>query len=431
MIEIKGFRGVLYNKRKIKDFSLVTAPPYDVISPKERDELYKKSDYNVIRLILGKMYKRDDKNNNRYSRAADFIEKWIAKDVLIRDEKPTLYVYLQEFTDPQTKRRVKRLGFIGHFVLQEFKKKNIYPHEWTLSKPKVDRFELIKATSSNYSPVFSLFSDKKKKVDSFLKKALKAKAFIKLKDSDSATHAIYRIDDKKMIGSIRKELSNKKLFIADGHHRYETALNYKKHVKKIGKKAKDISAQATLMYFTNLDGEGLKIYPIHRSVRNISKEILKNLIPTLKKYFDTEVSSSKKSMLKKVLSAKTGNYFFGMYFSKKFYILKLKDKKTVAKAAGKKKASNVDKLNVSLLHNLIINKLLKADFEDDVYYLKSPDTVIKDVNLKKNRVGFFLAAITADEIVKAALNNERLPRKSTYFYPKLYSGLVINKMNRP
>jgi len=431
MIKVKGFKGVVYNKDKIKNFGLVTAPPYDVISPKERGELYKKSDYNVIRLILGKMYKSDNKKSNRYSRAAGYIEKWMAKDVLIRDNEPTLYVYLQEFTDPQTKKRVKRLGFIGHFVLQEFKNKNIYPHEWTLSKPKADRFELIKATSSNYSPVFSLFSDKNKKVDNILKKSLKSKADIKVKDSDKAVHAVYRINDKKIIDSIQKELSNKKLFIADGHHRYETALNYKKHVKKLGKKAESISSDATLMYFTNLNGKGLKIYPIHRSVRNLSKNTLKNLISNLEKYFDVEIINSKKTMLKKVLSAKTGNYMFGMYLTNKFYILKLKDKKIIAEAAGKKKAANVDKLNVSLLHNLIINKILKADFEDDVYYLKNPDTVIKDVDLKKNRVGFFLAAITTEEIVKAALNSERLPRKSTYFYPKLYSGLVINKMNRP
>jgi uncharacterized protein (DUF1015 family) len=431
MIEIKGFRGLVYNKKKIKDFSLVTAPPYDVISPKERDDLYKKNKYNVIRLILGKIYKSDNKRNSRYSRAAAFIEKWMAQNVLIRDEKPTLYVYLQEFSDPQTKKRVKRLGFIGHFALQEFKKKNIFPHEWTLSKPKADRFELIKATSSNYSPVFALYPDKKNKVDNILKKATKQKPFISVKDSDNTKHVVYRIDDEKAIQTIQKELSKKRLFIADGHHRYETALNYKKHIKARKKKAAHISADSTLMYFTNLSGKGLKIYPIHRSVRNLSKEIVKSLICKLEKYFDIEVAATKNKMLESVLSAKTGNYIFGMYFGKKFYILKLKDKKTVAQAAGKKKASIVDKLNVSLLHNLIINKILKADFEDDVYYLKNPNTVIKDVDAKKNRVGFFLAAITTEEIVKAALNDERLPRKSTYFYPKLYSGLVINKMSTP
>ena len=322
MIKVKGFKGVLYNKDKIKDFGLVTAPPYDVISPKQRDGLYKKSDYNVIRLILGKMYKSDNKKSNRYSRAAGCIEKWMAKDVLIRDNQPTFYVYLQEFTEPQTKKRVKRLGFIGHFVLQEFKNKNIYPHEWTLSKPKADRFELIKATSSNYSPVFSLFSDKNNKVDNILKKALKGKADIEVKDSDNAMHAVYRISDKKLISSIQKTLENKKLFIADGHHRYETALNYKKHIKQMGKKAEGISAQATLMYFTNLNGKGLKIYPIHRSVRNISKDVLKSLIVNLEKYFNVELISAKKTMLKEVLSAKTGNYIFGMYFANKFYILK-------------------------------------------------------------------------------------------------------------
>jgi uncharacterized protein (DUF1015 family) len=431
MIEIKPFRGVTYNKNKIDDFDLVTAPPYDVISPRERDDLYKKNKYNIVRLILGKEYSTDNKRNNRYSRAANFIEKWMQEKVLVRDEKPCLYVYLQEFKDLQTKKKIKRLGFIACFKLQEFSKKNIFPHELTLSKPKADRFKLIKSTSSNYSPVFSLYSDKKKKVDSILKKALKKKPFLKVRDENATLHKLYKISDKKIISQIVKGLKNKKLFIADGHHRYETALNYKKHIAKGGKRFVDVEASSTLMYFTNLNSTGLKIYPIHRALRNLSEKAIENLIDKLSAFFTIKKAASKNEMLKIVLSSRPKEYIFGLYFHKDFYILRLKDKNLPAKAAGMKKASKVDKLNVSLLHNLVIDKILKADVEDDVYYMKNPDSVIRETNKRKNRLGLFLAPIKAEEIIEAALNNERMPRKTTYFYPKLYSGLVINKMNRP
>jgi uncharacterized protein (DUF1015 family) len=431
MIEIKPFRGVIYNKNKIADFDLVTAPPYDVISSKERDELYKKNEYNIIRLILGKEYNSDDKRNNRYSRAANFIEKWMKKDVLIRDEKPCLYVYLQEFKDLQTKKIVKRLGFIARFKLQEFSKKNIFPHELTLSKPKADRFKLIKATSSNYSPVFSLYSDKNKKAEQIIKKVLKRKPFLKVKDDNHTLHKLYKVSDEKVINSITKSLKNKKLFIADGHHRYETALNYKKHIAKDGKRSKEIEADSTLMYLTNVNSPGLKIYPIHRSLRNLSEKVIENLNDKLSKFFHIKKVKSKNEMLKMVLCSKPKDYIFGLYFQKDFCVLKLKDRSLPAKAAGKKKASKVDKLNVSLLHNLVIDKILKADFEDDVYYMKNPDSIIRETNKRKNRLGLFLAPIKAEEIIEVALNNERMPRKTTYFYPKLYSGLVINKMDRP
>ncbi|MCK4519114.1 MAG: DUF1015 family protein, partial [Candidatus Omnitrophica bacterium] len=225
--------------------------------------------------------------------------------------------------------------------------------------------------------------------------------------------------------------NKKKLFIADGHHRYETALNYKKYVKKLGKKAAGINSSSTLMYFTNLEDTGLRIYPIQRALRNISLKRLENLTKNLERYFEIKTVKDKDRMLKEVLASKSSDYVFGMYLKRKFYILRLLDKKTAALASKRKKPTCVDRLNVSLLHNLIIKDMLKADFEEDAAYLKKPEAIIEEVNKKKDRVGFFVTAITANDITEAALNGERMPRKTTYFYPKLYSGLVINKMSRP
>ncbi len=285
MINIKPFKAVIYNKDKVKNLNQVTAPPYDVISLKEQNALYKENPYNVVRLILGRIYKSDDKNKNRYTRAAAFMKSWIKKDILQRDTDEAIYVYLQDFYDSQTKKRVKRLGFIALFELQDFKKKNIYPHEWTLSKPKADRFELIKTASCNYSPVFSLYSDKEKKVDKFLEKALKTKPLIKTTDADKTIHAIYALKNTAGVRGVIKLMNKKKLFIADGHHRYETALNYKKYGKTLGKKDADIDPSATLMYFTNLDNAGLRIYPIQRALKNICLKRLENLTKNLETAF--------------------------------------------------------------------------------------------------------------------------------------------------
>ena len=427
MIEIKPFKALVYNKEKVKDFKKVVAPPYDVILKKERDAYYNLSKYNVIRLILGKIYAKDSKGSNRYSRASDFLNKWKKEQALLRDEKPAFYVYLQKYYDIQKKKMQKRLGFISLFKLEEFSKKSIYPHEWTLSKPKVDRFELIKSTGANYSPVFSLYYDKKGEIDKILKKATRSKPFIKVRDEDKTEHILYRITDIGEIEKIKKIMRGKKLFIADGHHRYETALKFRDYYKRL-KGRKNTEADYTLMCLTNLDNKGLKIYPINRLVKNISIKNVLNLEDNLKRYFHLIEVKSKVKMLSALISSKSSDYRFGLYYQKKFYLFWPKDKKIINQISKKKKLSCVDKLNVTLLHKLVINDFLKADNEDHVRYFHNAQDVIDGVGAKKNSVGFFASAITADEIIKAALAGERMPHKSTYFYPKLYSGLAINQV---
>ena len=184
-----------------------------------------------------------------------------------------------------------------------------------------------------------------------------------------------------------------------------------------------------MMYFTNQGNKGLKIYPVHRVVKNVSEKRIERLQDNLKRFFDIKNVKNRNQILSNMLSSDTSDYKFGLYCNGKFYLLSLKNKSIIGKTSKRKKSLYIDSLSVTLLHNLIIKGILKANKEDDVIYLKDPQAVINEVNKKKDRVGFFVSAITSGEIIKAALGNERLPRKSTYFYPKLYSGLVINKLN--
>ena len=422
MIEIKPFRAFVYNQEKIGNMNNVVAPPYDIISKKEQDTYYRQSKYNVIRLILGKTYSKDTRGNNRYSRAAKLLKRWQKEDILIQDNRPCIYVYRQNYYDEQTKRRIDRLGFIALFKIQDFDKKAIYPHEDTLPGPRKDRFELLKRTKANFSPVFSLYSDKLGKIDKILQKTLSKKPFIKITDGNKIEHALYRISDTKQINKIQDIMKRKKVFIADGHHRYETALKYRTYLKD------GVNKDYTMMYFTNLDSEGLKIYPIHRLIYDVNLRYLRGLLEDLKRYFSIEEVKDKEKMLSLVISSNPSDYKYGLYYSRRFYILTLESKSIVKKVTRKKKLSYVDKLNVTLAHRLIIRRILKVS-DNKVNYFHNVRDLIRQANRKKNRVAIFLSAITPDEIIKVALEDERLPRKSTYFYPKLYSGLVINKID--
>jgi uncharacterized protein (DUF1015 family) len=423
--EIKPFRAYIYNKKKIERIDKVIAPPYDVISKKQQNGYYRKDKYNIIRLMLGKIYFSDSANNNRYSRAAKFLNKWLSKNIIIQDDKESFYVYQQGYYKLNGKRRIKRLGFISLFKLQSFNQKTIFPHEHTLTKPKEDRFKLLKKTKTNFSPIFSLYSDKKGKIDKILKKALYRKPLLEAVDDNKTTHAIYKISDSDSINRIQNAMKEKRIFIADGHHRYETALKYRTFSKN---KKGDSNKEYTMMYFTNLDNENLKIYPIHRLVSEIGSRQLDKLKETLKKYFDLRQLKNKNQLLSEINKNKPSNYKFGLYYDKSFYLVTAKSRNIVSQISAKKRPSYVDKLNVSLLHGLIIKRILKAS-DDKVSYYNDLNELIREVDKRRNSVAFFVPAIASSEIIKAALAGERLPRKSTYFYPKLYSGLVINKID--
>jgi uncharacterized protein (DUF1015 family) len=222
-------------------------------------------------------------------------------------------------------------------------------------------------------------------------------------------------------------MKSRKVFIADGHHRYETALNYFTHTKN---KKENASRAYTMMYFTNLADEGLNIYPIHRLIKNIKPKKLKNLKKNLNRYFNIHRTENKEKMQQKVQSSEFSDYVYGLYYQGDYYLLTLKDKKALNEFSDNDKLSFVDKLDVALLHKLIIKRILKIP-DKNIEFLHDSDELITQVKKRNNRIGIFVPSISPQQITKIALQNERLPLKSTYFYPKLYSGLLINKIESP
>ncbi|MBU1912749.1 MAG: DUF1015 domain-containing protein [Candidatus Omnitrophica bacterium] len=400
MANIAPFKGTRYNQDKIKDFSKVVAPPYDVISKDEQDELYKMSEYNIVRMLFGKDLAGDNENENRYTRAKKYLKAWQEKAVLKKDTEPSIYINLQEFKlDGKIKRRI---GFIALLKLEEFdtEKSSIYPHENTLAAPKEDRAKLIHSIEANLGPIFAIFEDPSRVIADLIKNEMKLKPIADIFDNHGVRNKFWRVSDKKILDKLCSYMKDKKLFIADGHHRYEVGLAFSKFKK--GPKYGYI-----LTYFTDLLGDGLVILPYHRIVGGLDKAILTGLENSLKKNFIVKPLKSKialKAFLAKVAPTEAR---FVIYAAKKFTGLIFKDKKD---------------LDVTIAKNLIIDPLGKIFID----FTKDLDYAIKEVNIGKFSFAILVNPVKITEIRDVAFRGSRMPQKSTYFYPKALTGLVIN-----
>ena len=400
MAKVLPFKGTRYNPEKIKDLSKVMAPPYDVISKEEQNQLYKLDPHNIVRILLGKDYPGDNEKENRYTRAAIFLEEWQKQGILKKDDSPSIYINLQEF---RLNGRVrKRLGFIALLKLEEFdtKTSTIYPHENTLTAPKEDRAKLIRAIEANLGPIFAIFEDTDKSISRILQNIVKSNPLIDIVDTHGIRNKLCRISDKRIIEGISDLIKGKKIFIADGHHRYEVGLEFSKFKK-------DPRYRHILTYFTDLFGKDLVILPVHRLVKGLTKEAMPALIDTLKKNFIVRNIRSKKETESFLAATRPCEARFVIYRDKKFTGLILENKKD---------------LDVSIVKNLIIDKLrnISIDFTKDLDY------AIKEVDKDSQCLAILVNPVQITEIRDIAFLGNRMPQKSTYFYPKVLTGLVIN-----
>ena len=399
MANIIAFKGTRYNTDKIK-YSEVVAPPYDVISKEEHNQLYKKSRYNIIRLLLGKSFPGDNDKNNKYARAGMYLKDWQKKEILKQDKTPCIYINLQEFKlGGKIKRRI---GFIALMKLEEFdtEKSSIYPHENTLAAPKEDRTKLIHAIEANLGPVFAIFEDKDRSIANVLRNQMKSRPIVNIVDSHGIRNKFWQISDKKITGKLVSLMKHKKLFIADGHHRYEVGLAFSKFKK-------DPKYGYILTYFTDLLGDGLVVLPYHRLIGGLDKYGFDALETNLKKNFITEPIKSKKYLDAFLAKAGPQEARFVIYSRKRFTGLIFKDKKG---------------LDVAIAKNLIIGPLNKIFID----FTKDLDYAIKEVNKGKFSFAILVNPVKITEIRDVAFLGNRMPQKSTYFYPKVLTGLVIN-----
>lgn len=422
MTEIKPFKAVVYNQEKIKDLSRVVCPPYDVINPTQQDMYMDLSPHNFIHILLPK----DNTTINKYKKSGEDFRSYIEDNVLVQDSSPALYFYSQEFNIKGEKKT--RFGFIALLRLED-SNSAVYKHEHTRAEPKEDRLKLIREVHANLSPIFAIFPDKNKVIAQMLKITAAQKPFIDIVDTEGIKHKLWRIDDKNLVEKLTSKMNGEDIFIADGHHRYEVACLYREELKKMAGQLKgDESCNYILCYFTNTDMRGLTIMPIHRLVKLKKDFDFDNFILSLSESFVVEPIKDKNKFFLFMQKAGTIEHVLGMYRKNKFWLLRLKNVKILDKIINDKK-SEYRSLDVSILNYLVFKKSLGLDIEDKVSisYNNDAEELIKQADTDDSYVAFLLNPVKIEKIMSVALSGEKMPSKSTYFYPKVLSGLVINK----
>lgn len=416
MAEIIPFRGILYNESKVSGEEVV-APPYDIITPEYKEQLSAKSPYNIVRVDFGKELEGDNGSENKYTRAAEYLNSWLDKEVLLQSKTPGFYAHEIEYIIGGQPKRLR--GFFGLVRLEELGKGSIYPHECTHSKPKADRLNLLRACRANTSPIFSLYNSPEKEASGVITMVMReTQPCMEAKDPEGMIHRLWAIADAGDIEVIKNDLKNRAVFIADGHHRYETALEFKKELDKLLAISYKLSAKPwdyVLMFLANISDGGLTILPAHRLVR----EIPGNSLDILSKYFDVEILTSMEKMGESI-SRYEHALGFCRHSNNNQYILK-------HKGAGLEDSHPALKgLDVTILHELIFKKLLHVT---DIEYEMDLKETAEKVQKGLYEAAFFLNPTRIEDVERVALSSVRMPPKSTYFYPKLLTGMVIYKFN--
>lgn len=437
MAKVIPFQGLRYNTEKFKDLDAVTAPPYDIISPAEQQALYNKDEYNVIRLDYGMDFVSDDENNNRYTRSAAYLEKWIAEQQLKFDEKPAFYIYEQIFSLGKEDPSHSLKGIIGLVQLEEFSKKVVLPHEETISKAKEDRLKLMQATASNMSQVYSLYMDDDKAIARLLEEQCDSAPDLTFVTEENITQNVWIVTDDALTGRISELFAEKQVFIADGHHRYETALNYRRmrHAED-GTQEGTQSYDYVMMMLVSMNDGGLFVFPTHRMVRGLESfdEVL--LVGALTEEFAVSKIYFTEGDYAEIIADRLANTvdetLFGLYTGQNYYyLLKLKDIQSIDEVITGK--SNAFKhLDVTVLHKLILEKHMGIDEENmknqkNLVYTRDAHEAITAVQNGEFDCVFFINPTKVSEIKEIAQANEKMPQKSTYFWPKLVTGIVMNK----
>ncbi len=429
MTEISPFRGVLYHPEHPGDIARLVAPPYDMISPEEQQALCDRDDHNIVRLILGCQFPEDTPARNRYTRAAEALKAWLGKGILRRDEAPALYVYDQEYSLPR-KPRLSRHGFIALARLEELGKGSIHPHEKTMSGPKEDRLNLMLACRANFSQVFSFYDDPAGEVERVIAGAMPERPLFDFTDRSGVRHALTPLTDKEALARVRTIMADRALFIADGHHRYETALNFRRIMRERLGEAFPASYDHVMMYFANMSSPGLTILPFHRLVslpEGVETAAVITRLADLGNLAPLPASAERYAtinfLLEQMSQAGEDEHRFGVWAPPAFYLL------SVPRGAGRVEApaSRVDDLDVSVLHRIVLEEALGAALpQAEVSYLTREEDILARMDARDRQVVFFLNPTRVDQVRDIAATGLRMPPKSTNFHPKLISGLVLN-----
>ena len=420
MAEVIPFKGILYNTHKIQNLADVVAPPFDVISKQEQIQFHERHPQNIIRLTLGKITENDTPSDNRYTRSAECLKRWFSDGVIMLDEEPAFYLTSTEFLFDGN--RVTRYGLIALIRLEPFEKGIILPHEKTFSKVKSERLELMKACHANFSPIFSLFSDEENHIYNRLKHAVCDKsADIVFTDKSGQKHRLWRITDSSVQQYISDALKDKKIFIADGHHRYETALNYRNWLSARTSDFRDNHpANYVMMYLCSME-ESL----IHKT---------KNYFDIITLPYNDEQHKKNLSQFISILKSNASKHCIGVCMKDRpeLHLLILKPD-VMENMFGDELPEVLRNIDVTVLTRLVFMEVLgfdqaRLDNEQLIAYSSIAEEAIDEVFAGKHDIAFILNPTKIQQVRDIANAGLIMPRKATYFFPKVITGQVMNSL---
>ena len=425
MAIISAFKGMRFDTDKAGSIKTLCCPPYDIISEEQRLGFIAENEYNIIRLEL-------PKGETPYKTAAEVLKAWEESGILKLEDKPALYIYEEEFTAYGKRNSIK--GLICRLKVEEFSKGVVLPHEFTLSKAKEDRLNLMKATNCNFSQIYGLYMDEEHTSLATIDECSKGEADLTFTDDDNITHRMWIVTDEDVISKLVSDFADRKIYIADGHHRYETALNYRNWCREEGIAKEGDAQDYQMIFLCDMGHPGLVVFPTHRLVRDLEDFDEDAVLAKCAKYFDIEAFTRTDNM-EEILSEqdKNGKKAFGFYVGKgEWYLLTLKDI-SVLDAVLPDMCVASRQLDVSVLHSLILEEIFGIDKENmaqqiNLTYTKFFEEAISSVDEGKSQCSFVLNSTKVTEIRDVASAGEKMPQKSTYFYPKMITGMVMNKL---
>ncbi|HLX57100.1 MAG TPA: DUF1015 domain-containing protein [Ktedonobacteraceae bacterium] len=435
MADVRPLQGIRYVSQKIGDLAEIITPPYDVISEEDQARYYQRSPYNIIRLELGRDEAHDTSLNNRYSRAAATLAEWRLQDILREDTTPRYYCYQQVFT--YADQTYTRSSLLARVRLEPWSARVVLPHERTMAKPKSDRLKLMQACAANLSPIMSLYDDPQGRMRKLLG-SYAANAEIQVSDEVQEEHRLQPIAEEEQIALIQSFFAERPLYIADGHHRYETALNYRDELQAMRKRLHaDDAVNFVLMALIDIDDPGLLVLPTHRLISNLGQDALDALnSQQLGKFFTVRELAMggypPEAPLRMLAQAGEVTPAFVICAAEQSWLVSLNEQgRAYMQQSGHSAAWNA--LDVAVAHTLVVEELLGLGAADltsgtHVRYTRDARQALQAVQHGEAQVALLLNPTRVRQVCDVAEAGDLMPQKSTYFYPKLITGLVINPL---
>lgn len=446
MAEIQPFRAFRYNTEGVELKDVLTQP-YDKITPAMQNRYYSANPANLIAVEKGKTFESDTAQDSVYTRAAVKLQEWITEKILVQDSAPGIYVYSQEYNVPGTTARRERIGFIALGRLEDYDSKVVFRHERTLAAPKADRMELLRHTHVQTGQLFMLYDDPSDRIEHLLRTVTGKAAPNELRDEHDVLHRLWPVADRAFVSRIQNGMAKKNLVIADGHHRYETALNYRNECRdKTAKTDPHAASEFAMMTFINSHSKGLTILPTHRLIRNVSNFNFENFRKKVSAFFDWYSYPFQNAEERKASYAEFRRDLAGRGYERRaigiypgpspqggaFYLFLLKRDAELDMLLPDVSESQCQ-LDVVLLHRLILDKGLgitpeAVTAEKNITYEREMDSAIADVDRGEAQLACLLNPVRVEQVMQIALAGDVLPQKSTDFYPKMLSGIAIYRV---